>query len=103
MPDGQETRITDPTTGGQKGSKLEQLGLVDPRSLLELGKVAGYGAGKYQSWNYLKGYAWSLSMNAGMRHRLQFWAGEDVDSESGLYHLAHAAWNDLALLSFVLR
>jgi hypothetical protein len=38
-----------------------------------------------------------------MRHRLAFWNGEDYDPESGLPHLAHAAWHDLAELAFFLK
>jgi len=36
----------------------------------------------------LKGHLWS------------WWAGEDADPETSLNHLAHAAWNCLALLEF---
>lgn len=97
-----ETIITDPVTGGQKGSKLPQLGAIEPLAILEVAKVAGYGATKYARYNYLRGYRWSLSFDALQRHLLLFWSGEDRDQESGLYHLAHAAWHCLALLSFKL-
>jgi hypothetical protein len=97
-----ETRITDPKTGGQKGSKLAQLGGLEPRAILEMAKVAGYGAAKYDRYNFLKGYRWSLSYDALQRHVHLFWAGEDRDEESKLYHLAHAAWHCLTLLSFTL-
>ena len=95
-----EVRITDPTTGGQKGTKLTQLGAIDPVALIELGRVAGMGADKYETLNYLRGYEWSLSFNAMMRHALLFWAGENADPESGLNHMAHAAWMALSLVSF---
>ena len=98
-----ETRITDPTTGGMKGSKLAQLGAVDPLALLEVAKVAGFGGDKYERYNFAKGYRWSLSYDALQRHLNAFWAGEDADNESGLYHMAHAAWHCLALLTFSLR
>lgn len=98
-----ETRVTDEKTGGQKGTKLAQLGAVDAESLIELAEVAGYGADKYDAFNFLKGYDWSLSFNAMQRHALLFWAGEDLDDESNLPHMAHAAWHCLALLSFARR
>lgn len=98
-----EERITDAKTGGQKGKKLAQLGAIDPLALLELAKVAGFGAKKYERYNYLKGIDWSLFYDASERHGLAFWSGEDTDSESGLSHLAHRAWQDLALLSMWLR
>lgn len=98
-----ETIVTDPTTGGKKGQKLPQIGAMDPLAILEVAKVAGFGAQKYARYNFMKGYAWSLSYDALQRHLHQFWARTDKDEESGLYHLAHAAWHCLALLTFVLR
>lgn len=95
-----ETRITDPVTGGEKGQKDAQLGALDPVALYRLAQVAGQGASKYSRYNFLKGYDWSLSYDAMMRHALKFWAGEDYDQESGQHHMAHAAWHALALLSF---
>jgi hypothetical protein len=98
----QEIRVTDPTTGGQKGSKLAQLGALEPMSLMEVAKVAGFGGQKYERYNFLKGYRWSLSYDALQRHLHAFWSGEDLDPESGLLHLAHAAWHCLALTAFFL-
>lgn len=98
-----ETRITDPVSGGQKGSKLCQMGAVDPLALSEVGKVAGFGGIKYERYNFSKGYKWSLSYDALQRHLMAFWGGEDLDDESKLPHLAHAAWHCLALLTFSLR
>lgn len=98
----EEVRITS-ETGGQKGQKLAQLGAICPRALNELAKVAGYGGIKYDRFNFLKGYDWSLSYDALQRHLNAFWSGEDTDEESGLYHLAHAAWHCLALLAFSIR
>jgi hypothetical protein len=98
-----EIMVIDPLTGGQKGSKGSQIGFVDPVALYELGKVAGMGIVKYEKYNYLKGYDWSLSYNALMRHMQQMWAGEDFDDESGILHSVHAAWHALALASFQIR
>jgi hypothetical protein len=95
-----EVRITDPNTGGQKGQKPEMLGFVDPNALMDIARVAGMGATKYEQFNFTKGYKWSLSYNALLRHVFAFLAGEDLDEESGLPHLAHAAWHCLALLTF---
>lgn len=99
----QEIRVVDPDTGGAKGQKPCQLGAVDPLALQFLGLVAGMGAAKYQRGNFLLGYAWSLSFDALMRHLLAFWDGEEHDPESGLPHLAHAAFHCLALISFSQR
>lgn len=103
MSDTNETRVVDPDTGGAKGQKPCQLGAVDPLALQFLGLVAGMGANKYGRNNYTLGYRWSLSFDALLRHVLAFWAGEDNDPESGLPHLAHAAFHCLALITFAER
>lgn len=97
-----EIRTTSPT-GGQKGRKPLEVGAVDPMARAELGRVAAYGSAKYERGNYLKGYDWSLNIDALHRHMLAFESGEDRDPESGCLHTAHAAWHGLALASFVLR
>ena len=102
LPSGEEVRITS-ETGGQKGSKPAQLSTVDPLALLELAKVSGFGARKYESFNYLRGYDWRLSADAAFRHLLACLSGEDRDPESGFLHAAHFAWHGLALTSFALR
>ena len=93
----------DNKTGGMKGSKPLQVSSIDPLSRAELGKAASFGEAKYDRGNYLKGYDWSLSMDAMHRHILAFESGEDNDPESGLLHMAHAAWHCLALCSFQIR
>lgn len=98
-----EVRVVDPDTGGEKGQKDAQLSALDPLPLLELAKVAGFGADKYERYNFAKGYAWHFSFDAMQRHLLQFWSGEDLDEESGLPHLAHAMWHCHALMTFMLR
>ena len=97
-----EETVEDPVTGGKKGVKRAQLGSLDPMALYTVAEVAGSGAMKYDRNNYLKGYAWSLSYDAMMRHMLKFWAGEDTD-EDGLPHVGHAVWHGLALLAFSQR
>lgn len=98
-----ETRVTNAASGGQKGTKLTQVGALDPVALIEVSRVAGFGAAKYSAFNFLKGYDWALSFNALQRHALLFWAGEDRDEESGQLHMAMAAWHALTLVSFMSR
>lgn len=98
-----EVRVVDAVTGGAKGQKQCQMGAVDPAALAELGKVAGFGGDKYERYNFTKGYRWSLSYDALQRHLMAFWNGEDKDKESGLYHLSHACWHTLTLLTFLMR
>ena len=98
----EETRVTNKLTGGEKGSKLPQLFWAPPAALRELAKVYGYGAEKYAPNNFRKGYNWSLSYNSLLRHVLAAAEGEDRDPESGLLHLAQAAWHCLTLIQFYL-
>lgn len=98
----EEVRVVS-ETGGEKGRKRAELGAVDPDALMALARVAGFGAQKYATFNFVKGYDWSLSYNALQRHLHAFWAGEDFDPESGERHLAHAAWHCLTLITFAER
>lgn len=102
MPERQETIITDPETGGQKGQKDVRLHAVPWEALAELGRVYAFGERKYADYNFRKGYAWSLSYDACLRHLGQFWNREDTDPDSGLSHLAHAAWHALTLCFYSL-
>ena len=100
---GEETRVTDPNTGGQKGAKPERFSLLPFDALDEIVRSYDYGAKKYSPHNWRRGYAWSLSFDALMRHLTAWWEGENIDPESGHSHLAHAGWHVLALLWFQLN
>lgn len=98
-----EIRITDPTTGGQKGSKLARFDLVPPEASWALAEVYGAGTKKYADRNWEKGYQWGLSVAALERH-LNLWKqGESIDAETGCYHLSQVAWHAFALFIFELR
>lgn len=86
-------------TGGQKGTKPCRLDLIPPEALWEIGLVYGYGAQKYDDNNWRKGYPRHLSMAAAMRHLELYRMGQDEDEESGLSHLAHAAFHLMAMLT----
>lgn len=67
-------------------------------------KVLQMGAEKYSARNWEKGMSWEETYAAAQRHLIKwFQYHEDIDKESGLNHLAHAAWNILVLLSYQLR
>lgn len=95
-----EVRVTDPSTGAQKGRKAERFDLMPFSALEELARVYDYGTKKYSDRNWEKGYAWGLSLGALVRHVSRFMCGEDRDPETGLHHLAHAAWHCLAIITF---
>jgi hypothetical protein len=96
-----EHRVVDPVTGGEKGQKPEQMSLIPIEALREVSRVYAYGAEKYSRDNWRKGYQWHLSYDAFQRHAMLFWSGEDTDLESGLSHLAHAAFHLLTLMTYV--
>ena len=74
-----------------------------PRALLAVAEVATFGAEKYSDGNWLHvDGALSRYTDAKDRHRLQGGI-EARDSESGLLHAAHEAWNALAVLELMIR
>ena len=95
-----EVRITDPNTGGQKGQKPERFELLPAAALQEIARVYAFGAKKYADHNWAKGYDWGLSIGALERHVVEFKKCNDLDNESGLHHLAHAAFHCLTLITF---
>ena len=88
------------STGGMKAQKLERHDLIVEPFLEELALVCGMGAEKYDDDNWRKGYSWRLSYGALRRHLRAFWTGEEIDPESGLSHLAHAAWHCMVLWKY---
>jgi hypothetical protein len=95
-----EVRAKDPKTGGEKGRKLEEYALVPPNALAEVARVYGMGAKKYEAFNWAKGYPYSWSISALYRHIEEFRKGTSKDAESGLHHLAHAAFHLFTLMEF---
>ena len=74
------------------------------RAIEEVGKVGTFGAQKYSVDNWIKvDDAPRRYTDALFRHLLADLRGESEDSESGLPHLAHAAWCALAILDLRLR
>lgn len=104
MNDTTEVRHTDPTTGAEKGAKLARFDLIPPRCLWALAEHYGRNCkehgGKYDARNWEKGYGWSFSFAAMMRHAWAFWRGEDIDPETGSPHMAAVAWHAFTLMEF---
>lgn len=99
MSDG-EVRVVDPDTGAEKGQGKARFDLIPAVPLRLLAEHYGVGAQKYRDRNWEAGYNWSLSYAALHRHLNAFWAGEDVDEESGSLHIIAVAWHALALAEF---
>lgn len=99
------TQVTDEVrttslTGGQKGVKPERYDLIPAEALEALARHYGKGAEKYESHQWRKGYEWSKSFAAMMRHAWKFWRGEDVDPETGTPHIICVAWHAFCLYIF---
>jgi hypothetical protein len=87
-----------------EGKKFDQgkprVSLLSSDAILEVAKVATMGAQKYDDHNWRKGMKWSRLMDAAERHLLSYNKGDRIDNESSLSHLAHVAWNILALIEY---
>lgn len=103
---------TDPngTQAHERGAKLDEgkprVGLVlngFSRALIEVCKVGTEGAAKYSDngWKYVPNGINRYTDSLG-RHILYEAIGEEVDSDFGLLHAAHTAWNALARLELIL-
>lgn len=102
MAEPQPVRVTS-ATGGAKESKLARFDQIPTYPLHCLAEHYGAGNAKYPSVdgdNWRKGYNWSLSYAAMQRHANAFWAGEDIDAETGHSHLTAVAWHAFALLEW---
>lgn len=94
------------STGGAKGTKPARHGLIPPEALTALAEHYGKGAAKYTTesesgdYNWRKGYEWSKSYDALQRHANAFWAGEDIDPETGSPHIIAVAWHAFCLYTF---
>jgi hypothetical protein len=98
-----EVRTIDPLTGGEKGAKEARFDLIPPDILEDLARHYGRGSKKYVDHNWLKGYKWSLSFAALMRHAWAWWRGEEIDEETGSSHMIAVAWHAFALATFAKR
>jgi len=100
----------DPTgkTPNEPGAKLDagkpMAGLLEDFSLalMAVAEVATFGAKKYSrcGWRQVEDGIHRYR-DAGWRHRLKG-RYEELDSDSGLLHKSHEAWNTLAELELIL-
>lgn len=75
-----------------------------PNAIEEVARVIAFGATKYESHSWIKIDDFeNRAFNSLNRHLLAQHAHRvRFDPESGCMHLAHAAWNALAMLEYVL-
>jgi nucleoside 2-deoxyribosyltransferase len=93
--------VTNAVTGGQKETRAARFDLLPWDQLWRVAELYAYGAQKYEDRNWERGYDFSLSVAALMRHMAKFVQGENDDPESGCPHLASVVFHALALMRFV--
>lgn len=77
---------------------------VFPRALLAVGACIEFGTHKYpnpNNWKQVEG-ANKRYQDSLMRHLVKHNLGEEKDRETSIPHLAHTAWNALAILELYL-
>ena len=95
--------IKDDITNAVRADKDKpRVDLLPTLPLEEIAKVLGQGALKYPPNNWREGMTWSRCYASCLRHLFAWWRGENLDQETGLSHLAHAACNILFLLEYEL-
>lgn len=77
-----------------------RMSLMSCIMIREVGRVLEFGARKYAIHNWRKGFNWTRLFDACQRHLIAWMAGESIDPESKLPHLAHAICNLMFLLEF---
>ena len=89
-----------PECGIKHDAGKARFDLIPPKVLIDLADIYTYGAEKYEDRNWEKGMAYSRVYGAVQRHLNAYWGGQDLDEESGLPHLMHAAFGLFALQQF---
>ena len=96
----EERQMGQETAGRFSAGKIRH-DLIAPWALDQIAKVYTYGTIKYSDDNWWKGLRWKRDVfGCILRHVWKWFRGEQNDDESGLHHLAHAAWNCMALMEY---
>ena len=81
-------------------------GLVPPEALAQIADVLGFGAEKYGVNNWRidgDSTSWIRTYSSVQRHLNAWHGGEDIDPESGMSHLAHAATQIMILMTHAIE
>ncbi|MHA1815977.1 MAG: dATP/dGTP diphosphohydrolase domain-containing protein [Candidatus Heimdallarchaeaceae archaeon] len=96
----EEAQMGQDTAGRFSTGKI-RFDLCAPWSMDQIAQVYTYGTIKYDDDNWWKGLKWKKDvLGCIFRHVWKWVRGEVLDDESGLHHLAHAAWNCIALMEY---
>lgn len=80
-------------SGTKNDTNKPPISLLDRDFLEGAAQVMAFGANKYDRYNWTLGIKYSRLIDAAMRHIIAYYSGEDIDPESGLPHIDHAAAN----------
>jgi hypothetical protein len=93
--------VVNSSTGGAKEEKPFAFELVPWDVLLEDAYVYYLGKQKYDCRNWERGYAYSLSFAALVRHLIAWWQyRQSRDPETGAHHLACVRFHAASLMRF---
>jgi len=87
-------------SGARYNAGKADYSLIPMHLLEDTAKVFMFGEKKYARNNWMKGMKWTVPFACLMRHMFAWFRGEEVDSDSGLPHLAHALCNLLMLTHY---
>lgn len=91
------------TAGLKNDQEKPRMDLVPAGATTEIAKVFTFGAKKYAEHNWRNGFKYSRLIAALERHIAAFKENEDMDPESGLYHMGHAGCCVMMLLEHQLK
>lgn len=81
------------------GAAKPSLDKIPTPPLFQVGAVMETGAAKYGPYNWRQtNVPYSTYYNGALRHLMAAWDGQDLDPETGIEHLAHAAAGLLIIL-----
>lgn len=92
--------ISTSTVGVKHDNGKPDMSLIPPLAALTEAAVWTFGKRKYAAYNWAKGFDYSRVLAAMDRHMTLFRAGENLDEESGLPHLAHIRCCAAMLIDF---
>lgn len=78
-----------------------RMDLLSITALQGTADILTFGADKYGDRNWENGIAYSRVYGALLRHLTSWWAGEDLDPESGKPHLDHVGCCVMFLQEFI--
>lgn len=61
--------------------------LIPQEAMMALAEIMTYGAEKYEAYNWCKGFSFSKLIDSAYRHLNAIARGEDIDEETGFYHV----------------